>query len=70
MSKFLSNSFAVTRKNFYEILLKIKYSIDCNLYFPYKYGKCYFDWKDFFEKLKDLDIPQMKEIVFEKPSSN
>ena len=64
MSKYLSDSVLEIKKDFFLVLVKIKYSLHCENYFPYMAAKTYFDWKDFFDKFKKMKVDRMKKIVY------
>ena len=63
MTEYLSNSVFDIKRDFYQVLVKLKYSIYCERYFPYKLNESFFDWKDFFEKIKGMSLERMKKIV-------
>ena len=63
MSRFLDDSIFEIKRDFYQVLVKLKYSIYCERYFPYKLNESFFDWKDFFEKIKGMGLDRMKKVV-------
>ena len=63
MSRYLSDSIFEIKKDFYQVLVKLKYSIYCERYFPYKLNESFFDWKEFFEKIKGMTLDRMKKVV-------
>ena len=63
MSRYLSDSIFEIKRDFYQVLVKLKYSIYCERYFPYKIHENFFDWKDFFEKIKGMTLDRMKKVV-------
>lgn len=63
MSRYLSDSIFEIKKDFYQVLVKLKYSIYCERYFPYKLNESFFDWKEFFEKIKGMSLERMKKVV-------
>lgn len=62
-NRMLDESVFEIKKDFYQVLVKLKYSIYCERYFPYKLNESFFDWKDFFEKIKKISLERMKKII-------
>ena len=63
MNQYLGDSIFEIKRDFYQVLVKLKYSIYCERYFPYKINESFFDWKDFFEKIKGMSLDRMKKVV-------
>jgi serine/threonine protein kinase len=63
LSREVNESVFEIKKDFYQVLVKLKYSIYCERYFPYKLNESFFDWKDFFEKIKGISLERMKKII-------
>lgn len=52
-----------TKRLFYMTLVKLKYSIFCDKYFPYKSGDSVFDWKLFFSTFQSVSLDMLRKLA-------
>lgn len=64
----LSSSVSEMKRDFYTVLFQLQYSIYCERHFPYQKESVFFDWKQFFDKFKDMDALQLRAIAL--PATN
>ena len=51
------------KRLFVMTLVKLKYSIFCEKFFPYKSGDSFFDWKLFFNTFKSISVHMLRKLA-------